>query len=327
MKRREFMVGLGGAAAAWPVVARTQQAMPVIGLINSGTPAANAANMAGLHQGLKEVGYVEGQNLKIEYRWAEGRYETLPTLMADLVRRHVAVIIANGNVAASVAKAATATTPIVFTTGDDPISTGLVSSLNRPGSNLTGATTFAGALPTKRLELLHEVVPSAITVAMLINPSNANAETDATDVQTAASAVGIKVIVAKAATESEFDTQLAAVVKNGARALVVNSDALFTLHRDQLAAMVARHKLPAIYANRELADAGGLMTYGATDGFPGAYRQAGAYTGRIVRGEKAGELPVAQPTKFALIINLKAAKAINLAIPESFLLRADEVIE
>jgi putative tryptophan/tyrosine transport system substrate-binding protein len=327
MKRREFITLVGGAAATWPIAARTQQAtLPVIGFLNGASPDGYAPNVTAFLQGLKETGYIEGQNVAIEYRWAEGQYERLPGMAADLVRRQVAVIAAN-TPAAPAAKAATATIPVVFATSADPIAIGLVASLNRPGGNLTGVATLGLELGQKQLELLHEVVPAATIMALLVNPANpAVAETQLKDLQTAARALGLKLHVLYASTERDFGSVFATMVQLRAGGLVIGAaDPMFIGRSEQLAALALRHALPAIFQYREFAAAGGLMSYGAS--IVDLYRQAGIYAGKILNGAKPADLPVQQATKFALAINLKTAKALGLTVPLIMQMTADEVIE
>ena len=325
MRRREFITLLGGAAV-WPIAVRAQQpTMAVVGFLHSGAAISSSRDEAAFRQGLKEAGY-ERQNLGIEFRWAEGQYDRLAALAADLVGRQVGVIAAFGNVAARAAKMATATVPIVFTTGDDPVAVGLVSSLSAPSANVTGVTLNAGRLPTKRLELLHELVPTASVFAMLVNPTNANSGSDTAAVQLAARALGLQITpVLKAESADEFESVFATLVQVQAKGLLISPDALFSNGRNQLAALAVRHSMPTIYNNREYAEAGGLIGYGSsrTD----SYRQAGIYVGKILKGAKPTELPVVQPTKFELVINLKAAKALGLTVPPMLLTSADEVIE
>jgi putative tryptophan/tyrosine transport system substrate-binding protein len=281
--------------------------------------------MAAFRQGLAEAGYVEGQNVAIEYLWAEGQYDRLPALAADLVRRQVAVFVAGDGPSALAAKAATTTIPIVFNTGIDPLQVGLVTSLSRPGGNLTGFNLIAGPLPAKQLGLLHELVPAAKTIAVLINPNNANAERDAATVQDAARAIGVQILVTRAAIESDFETVFATIARERAGALLANSDVFFTSRRDRIVALAARHALPVMSPWREFPLAGGLISYGPS--IAAAYRQIGIYTGKILNGAKPGDLPVVQPTTFELVINLKTAKALGLDVPLHLQQLADEVIE
>ena len=324
--RRELLVALGGAAAACPLAARAQQpTKPVVGFLNSASAEGYALYAAAFRQGLKEAGYVEGQNATIEYRWAEGHYDRLPALAADLVARKVVVIAATSTPAAQAAKAATATVPIVFTTGGDPIKLGLVGSLNRPGGNVTGVSNLITELGSKRLGLLRELVPSITLIATLINPNFPDAESQLRDVEAAARALGLQHIVLRAGSEREIDTAFATMAQQSGGALDVSVDPFFLARRDQIVALAARHAIAAIYPVRDFAVAGGLMSYG-TD-FADSYRQAGIYTGRVLRGEKPADLPVQRSTKFEFVINFKTAKALGLAVPNSMQLLADEVIE
>ena len=323
--RRQFISALGGAAAAWPVAAHAQQPeMPVIGFLNSRAPGANATLMAPFHRGLKEAGYVEGQNLTVEYRWADEKYDRLPALAADLVGRRVAVIVANGPAVRS-AKAATSTIPIVFVVGFDPLAFGLVASLSRPGANLTGVSVLDVEIGSKRLELLHELVPTATVMALLVNPTTPAAETITRDAQAAARALGLQLHVLYASSDHEFESVFATMAQLGAGALVIGADPFFTNQSQQLAELAARHALPTIYEFRAFAAAGGLISYGSS--IADAYRLAGVYTARILKGEKPSDLPVQQATKVELILNLKTAKALGITFPITLLGRADEVIE
>ena len=328
MRRREFSTLLGGAAAAstvWPSPLSTQQkAMPVIGFLSAGAPPASPSNMAALRQGLSETGYVEGQNLTIEYRWAEGRYDRLPALAADLVGRKVDVIVAGNPPAAQAAKEATSTIPIVFTSGD-AVGDGLVANLARPGGNLTGVSFLNVELHAKRFELLRELVPQAKVIALLVNPKLRPIERVMRDAQEAAQATGLQLHILKASTESGIDAAFAALVQRQAGALAVSADPFFVSRREQIVALAARHAVPAIYEFREFATAGGLISYGAS--ITAMFRQAGIYAGKILKGAKPADLPVVQPTTFELVINLKTAKALGLTVQSSLLLRADEVIE
>jgi putative ABC transport system substrate-binding protein len=326
MKRREFISLLGGAAAAWPLVVRAQQpAMPVIGFLNSTSPEGYAPFVAAFRQGLREAGYVESQNATIEYRWAEGHYDQLPALAADLVRRNVAVIAATSTPAARAAKAATSTVPIVFTTADDPIKLGLVASLNRPGGNATGVSSLLVELGSKQLGLLRELIPGITAIAALINPNFPGTERQLRDVEAAARALGLQLTVLSASREREIDAAFATIAQKGSGALLVGADPFFNARRDQIVALAARHAIPAIYPVREFAVAGGLISYGSD--FADSYRQAAIYTGRIVRGEKPADLPVQRLTKFEFVINFKTAKALGLTVPNSMQLLADEVID
>jgi len=326
MKRRDFIAFVGGLVVAWPLGAGAQTTTPVVGFVSSLSARDATHIISAFHLGLKEAGYEEGRNVAIEYRWAEGQYDRLPALASDLVNRPVAVIAAiSGTPTALAAKAATTTIPIVFAIGSDPVAQGLVNSLNRPSANVTGATFSTAVLGEKRLELLRELVPGAKTIAVLVNANNPSGTLEIARVKDAAHAIVQEISVLNASTRAEIDDAFAAIAKKGIKALFVTADPFFLNQRNALVELSARFAVPAIYAERETAAAGGLVSYGAsrTD----AYRQAGNYVGRILKGEKPGDLPVQQATKFELAINLSAAKALGLTIPQSILLRADEVIE
>jgi putative tryptophan/tyrosine transport system substrate-binding protein len=326
VKRREVMTLLAGAAAAWPLAARAQQkAMPVIGYLGAGSPGPSAPFVAAFRQGLGGSGYVEGQNVAIEYRYAEGRDDRLPALAADLVGRKVDVIVSTGGPAPRAAKAASQTIPIVFIIGGDPVAIGLVASFARPGGNVTGVSWLGGELTSKRLELASELVPQARAIALMVNPNGANAESVVRDMQEAARAKGVQLPILNAGSESEIDAAFASLVQGRADALVVTAEPFINSRRQQIVALAARHAVPAIYGIREYATAGGLISYGAS--LTAAYREAGIYTGRILKGAKPADLPVEQPTTLELVVNLKTAKALGLTIPPSILGRADEVIE
>jgi putative ABC transport system substrate-binding protein len=325
MRRRDFIMLLG-SAAAWPLPARAQRkAMPVIGYLGSQSAEALAPILPAFRDGLNEAGYIEGRNVSIEFAWAEGQYDKLPALAEDLVRRRVAVIVASGGaVAALAAKRATSTIPIVIATGDDPVQYGLVTSLNHPGGNITGITLFMATLTPKRLEFLSEAAPAA-ALAILINPRNPNAESEAKNAQAAAQQIGRELRVLTASNEGEIDAAYASIAQRPGAAVMIATDPYFFVRRDQLVGLAARYALPSVYFHRAFAAAGGLISYGAT--ITEENRIAGQYTGRILAGEKAGDLPILQPAKIELVINLKTAKALGLTVPQSILARADEVIE
>ena len=327
MKRREFITLLGGAAAAWPLAARAQQPIPTIGFLHSQSPEALADALPGFRQGLKEASYSEGENVAIEYRWAENQLDRLPALAGDLVRKGVAVIVAGGGSATPrVAKAVTTVIPVVFNMGDDPVKLGLVTSLSRPGGNLTGVNFFAVELTAKRLELLRELVPDAARVAVLVNPANpADSEPIVHDAQAAARAMGLQILVLEATSSKEIDAAFATLARERPDALLVGTGPPLTARRVQLAQLAAYYKIPAIYALRQNVEIGGLISYGAS--LREAYRQVGIYSGRILKGASPSDLPVVQSTKFELVINLLTAKLLGLDVPPSLLSVADEVIE
>jgi putative tryptophan/tyrosine transport system substrate-binding protein len=327
MQRREFITFVGGAVAAWPLAARAQQpAVPVIGFLNSASPDREVYRVRAFRQGLSETGYFEGRNVAIEYRWAEGQNDRLPELANDLVRRQVTVIAAGYNIAADLAaKTATTTIPIVFQTGVDPVEAGLVASLNRPGGNLTGVTNLSNQVVPKHLEVLHELVPTAKDITLLVNPTNPAAVTISRDAQTAAQTIGLQLHVLRASAEREFETVFANLRQPQASALVISPDSFFNSRNGQLAALALRYTVPAISAFSDYTVAGGLMSYGGSAADQG--RQAGVYTGRILKGEKPADLPVVQVAKVELVINLKTAKTLGINIPLPLLGRADEVIE
>jgi ABC-type uncharacterized transport system substrate-binding protein len=327
MKRREFITLLGGATAAWPLAARAQQpAMPVIGFLNGASPDGYRPMVAAFRQGLQEIGYVEGRNVAIEYRWAEGRSDRLPAMVADLVQRQVTVIAATTSPAAFAAKAATTTIPIVFEVGGDPVQLGLVANLNRPGGNVTGVTQLSSVVAPKRLELLHELVPTATVMALLVNPTDpAPAESVSRASQAAAHTLGLELHVLNASTEGDFDAVFARLIQLRVGGLVIGSEAFFTAHSEQLAALAVRHAVPTVHSNRRFVAAGGLASYGGS--ITDSYRLAGVYTGRILKGEKPADLPVQQGTKIELYINLKTAKALGITVPLPLSGRADELIE
>jgi putative tryptophan/tyrosine transport system substrate-binding protein len=325
MRRREFIALVGAGAVALPVAARAQQpAMPVVGFLNGGSPDSYAHHVAAFSQGLTEAGYIDGQNVAIEYRWAKGQSNLLRALAVDLANRRVAVLVTSGSLAAQAARSATATIPIVFNV-TDPVRQGLAASLNRPDGNATGVNVLAGELGPKRLELLRELVPKAVSVALLVNPSSPIAALQIAQFQESARAAGVRLQTLKAARQDEFGAAFAEVLRGGVDAMVVAADPFFNDRRDQLVALAANHAIPTIYEWREFVDAGGLMSYGAS--LEDTYRQLGVYAGKILKGAKPADLPIEQPTKFELAINLKTAKELGLNFPQSLLVRADHVIE
>jgi putative ABC transport system substrate-binding protein len=327
MRRREFIALFGGAAAVWPLVARAQQlAMPVIGYLMSGSSDRSTSLLQAFRQGLQVAGFVEGQNVTIEYRWADGQYDRLSELAADLVRHKVSVIVATGGpLPALAAKSATHTIPIVFQSGSDPVAQGLVGSISRPGGNLSGVTTMAAELGPKRLELLHEMVPAATAVAFLMNPATPSSMNLAKDIQAAADTLGLQIHVLNVRTDRDLDTAFATLVQLQLGGLAIAPDPFFTGHSEKLAVMTVHQMIPTVYQGREFVEAGGLMSFGGS--FTDSYRQLGIYAGRMLKGEKPADLPVQQATKVELVINLKTAKAFGITVPMTLLGRADEVIE
>ena len=325
MKRREFIAALGGAAA-WPLGARAQQtAMPLVGFLSSGSLAAYAEFVKSFREGLGETGFVEGRNVAIEYRWADGQFDRLPALAADLAQRRPSVVVTTGIGSALAAKTAASSIPLVFLSGDDPVKFGLAASLNRPGDNATGVAQLTSVLVAKRLELVRELVPASGTVAVLVNPLSPESAPQRLEVQEAARTVGQPIEILEASDARALDSAFATFDVRPARALIVSTDPFLSSQRDQIVSLAARHRVPAVYDRREYAAAGGLICYGAD--YPDAYRQLGIYTAKILQGTKPANLPIMQPTKFKLIINLKTAKALGLTVPSSLLARADEVIE
>jgi putative tryptophan/tyrosine transport system substrate-binding protein len=324
--RRKLLAALGGAAATWPLMARAQQpAMPVVGFLNSASPGPFARNVVAFRQGLMEAGYIDGQNVAIEYRWAEGQTDRLPAMAADLVRRQVAVIVAPDSASALAAKAASMTIPVIFLIGGDPVKLGLVATFNRPGGNITGVSVLFNTLVAKQLEALHETVPQADLIGLLVNPTNPNAESDTRDVQAAANVLGQKLVVVKGSTDSDLETVFVTLAQQRTGALVVSADPFFVSRRNKLVELAVRQTLPAIYPMRDFVVAGGLMSYGAS--LADGYRQVGVYAGRILKGAQPANLPVQQAVKVELTINLKTAKALGVTVPLPLLGRADEVIE
>jgi putative ABC transport system substrate-binding protein len=324
MKRREFITLLGGAAAAWPLAARPQEPVPVVGFLNPASPTELASRVTAFRDGLRQVGYVEGQNVVIEYRWADGQRHRLPDLAADLVRRRVAVIAATGSTGA-VVRMATSQIPIVFTMGADPVETGLVTSFNRPGGNVTGITQFSGPIVSKRIGLLRDIIPGANLIAVLVDPSFRTSELELKIATEAIRALGWQVRALKATGAGDLDAAFEPLARDRPDALLVTTNPVFESQRDQIVALAARYAVPAIYGYREYPATGGLMSYGAS--ITDAYRQAGMYTGRVLKGERPADMPILLPTKFELVINLKTAKALGLDVPPSLLATADEVIE
>jgi putative tryptophan/tyrosine transport system substrate-binding protein len=325
MRRREFITLLGGAAAAWPLAARAQQAAPVVGFLHAGAPGAFASLVAAFRKGLNDAGYIEGRNVAIEYRWAENHYERLPALLTDLVGLRVRVIAALGDVPATTAKAGTSTIPVVVMAASDPVEAGLVASLNRPGGNITGISMFTSDLMAKRIETLTELVPKATSIGLLVNPIGLRAELDTKEARAAGRALGRQIEVLNAGSADEIEAAFGTLVQRRMGALVTGNDVLFSTRYEQIAALASRHAVPTIFPWREFVTAGGLASYGITHAEP--YRQVGSYVGRILKGERPADLPIQQPTKFELVINVKTAKALGLEVPDRLLALADEVIE
>ena len=326
MKRRDFITLLGGAAAAWPFAARAQQAMPVVGFVSGRSLASDAYLVEGFRRGLRENGFTEGQNVALEFRWADGRLDRLPAMIAELIERKVTVLFAGAaDVAAGALRVASAIVPVVFANGSDPVETGLVVSLNRPGGNLTGVSVITNTLWPKRIELLRELLPTTPLIAVLVNPTNLAHLSATRELNDAGRKLGQEVLILPATVEADFETTFVGLVEKRVSALIVSDDALFTNRRDVLAALAARHAVPAIYGRREFVSAGGLMSYGAST--LEQYYQSGGYVGRILRGAKPADLPFLMPTKFELAVNLRTAKALSLEVPATLLARADEVIE
>ncbi len=326
MRRRDFISLLSGAAAAWPLAAHAQQGTPLIGFLASASASGYARVVKEVSDGLNDTGYVEGRNLAVEYRWADFQYDQLPSLAADLVERKVKVIFATGSVISAIAaKKATGTIPVVFANGSDPLRYGLVASLNRPEGNVTGVTFYNSELGPKRIEIIRELIPHARNVAVLVNPKNPNAEPDSKEIQEAGHSIGMNIEIVNATNEHELNEAFRGLAKRQADALMVHIDALFQSRREQIIALAKQYSMPTMYTSREYVPLGGLISYGTN--VAAMYRLAGTYVGRILKGAKPNDLPIQRPTKFDLVVNLKAAKALGLTIPESFLLRADEVIE
>jgi putative tryptophan/tyrosine transport system substrate-binding protein len=326
MKRREFITVLAGGAAGWPFLARAQQALPVIGYFGARSAEIDGPMLAAFRQGLNEAGYVEGKNVAIEYRWAGGRHDRLATLAQELVHQQVSVIVTSGGGSAALAaKEATATIPIVFVTGDDPVRSGLVASLNRPGSNLTGVANFLAELGAKQVGLLRELVPTAQAIAILVDPNEGAAQSQVSDAQDAGRALGQQIVALKAGTEAEIDAAFDTLVQRRVDALLVGAGPFFVTHADRLVALAARYAVPTMYFRREYTEAGGLISYGSN--IAEGYRQIGVYAAKILKGARPADLPVVRPTTIELVINLKTAKALGLEVPPSLLARADEVIE